>query len=175
MFVFYCISNANETLSFVYNNYIMSFHFKEDFMNTTYEGTNKMIAGIVLGVITFWLFAQSMVNVVPAIQTDLAISLNTLNIAISLTALFSGMFVVSAVKLAAKLGRKQMACSGLILNIGGSFLIVATPGPALLISGRIIPGLSAACIMPATIALMSTYFVGANRHRALSYWSIGSW
>ncbi len=144
-------------------------------MNTTYEGTNKMIAGIVLGVITFWLFAQSMVNVVPAIQTDLAISLNTLNIAISLTALFSGMFVVAAGNLADKIGRKKMTYIGLILNIIGSFLIVITTGPALLISGRIIQGLSAACIMPSTIALMSTYFVGANRQRALSYWSIGSW
>ena len=45
----------------------------------------------------------------------------------------------------------------------------------LLIIGRIIQGLSAACIMPATIALMKAYFEGADRQRALSYWSIGSW
>lgn len=144
-------------------------------MDTTYEGTNKMIVGIVLGVITFWLFAQSMVNVVPAVQTDLHISLNTLNIAISLTALFSGMFVVAAGNIADKIGRKKMTYIGLSLNILGSFLIVITTGPTLLILGRIIQGLSAACIMPATIALMSTYFVGARRQRALSYWSIGSW
>ena len=43
------------------------------------------------------------------------------------------------------------------------------------IIGRIIQGLSAACIMPATIALMKAYFEGADRQRALSYWSIGSW
>lgn len=30
-----------------------------------YKGTNKMIIGIVFGVITFWLFAQAMVNIVP--------------------------------------------------------------------------------------------------------------
>ncbi len=29
---------------------------------------NKLILGIVLGVITFWLFAQSLVNVVPNLQ-----------------------------------------------------------------------------------------------------------
>ena len=29
--------------------------------------------------------------------------------------------------------------------------------------------------MPATIALMKAYFEGADRQRALSYWSIGSW
>lgn len=62
----------------------------------TYKGTNKMIIGIVFGVITFWLFAQTMVNVVPAVQEDLGISLGTINIAISLSALFSGMFIVAA-------------------------------------------------------------------------------
>lgn len=40
-------------------------------MEASYKGTDKMITGIVFGVITFWLFAQAMVNVVPAVQTDL--------------------------------------------------------------------------------------------------------
>ena len=44
-----------------------------------------------------------------------------------------------------------------------------------MIIGRVIQGISAACIMPATIALMKAYFEGAERQRALSYWSIGSW
>jgi len=41
--------------------------------------------------------------------------------------------------------------------------------------GRVVQGLSAACIMPATIALIKTYFEGADRQRALSYWSFGYW
>src|SRR6185436_18069687 len=44
-----------------------------------------------------------------------------------------------------------------------------------LMTGRIVQGLSAACIMPATLALMKAYFDGKERHRALSFWSIGSW
>ena len=143
-------------------------------MTTSYQGTNKMITGIVFGVITFWLFAQSMVNVVPAIQSDLGISLGVLNIAISLTALFSGIFVVAAGGLADKIGRKKMTYFGLILSIIGSLFLVFTNGAAFLIIGRIIQGLSAACIMPATIALMRTDYDGAERQRALSYWSIGS-
>ncbi len=144
-------------------------------MATGYQGTNKMITGIVFGVITFWLFAQSMVNVVPAVQADLGISLGVLNIAISLTALFSGIFVVAAGGFADKIGRKKMTYSGLVLSIIGSLCLVFANGATLLIIGRIIQGLSAACIMPATIALMRTYFEGAERQRALSYWSIGSW
>jgi len=144
-------------------------------MDTSYKGTNKLIAGIVFGVLTFWLFAQAMVNVVPAIQLDLGISMGTLNVAISLSSLFSGMFIVAAGGLADKVGRKKMTYIGLILSVIGSLLLIFANGSVMLIMGRVVQGLSAACIMPATIALMKTYFEGADRQRALSYWSIGSW
>ena len=97
-------------------------------METSYKGTNKMITGIVFGVITFWLFAQAMVNVVPAVQEDLGISLGTLNIAISLTALFSGMFIVAAGGLADKVGRKKITYIGFILSIIGSLCLVLAQG-----------------------------------------------
>jgi DHA2 family multidrug resistance protein-like MFS transporter len=41
--------------------------------------------------------------------------------------------------------------------------------------GRVVQGISAACIMPVTLALMKAYFDGKDRQRALSFWSIGSW
>ena len=77
-------------------------------MTTAYKGTNKLITGIVFGVLTFWLFAQAMVNVVPAVQKDLGVSSGTLSIAISLSALFSGIFIVAAGGLADKIGRKKI-------------------------------------------------------------------
>ena len=144
-------------------------------METAYKGTNKMLIGIVFGVLTFWLFAQAMVNVVPAVQADLGVSSGILNIAISLAALFSGIFIVAAGGLADKIGRKKMTNIGLILSIIGSLCLVLATGPSLLIIGRIIQGLSAACIMPATIGLVKAYYEGADRQRALSFWSIGSW
>ena len=144
-------------------------------METAYKGTNKMLLGIVFGVLTFWLFAQAMVNVVPAVQADLGVSSGILNIAISLAALFSGIFIVAAGGLADKIGRKKMTNIGLILSIIGSLCLVLATGPTLLIIGRIIQGLSAAAIMPATIGLVKAYYEGADRQRALSFWSIGSW
>ena len=116
-----------------------------------------------------------MVNVVPAVQSDLGISMGTLNIAISVTALFSGMFIVAAGGLADKAGRKKIAYIGFVLSIIGSLCLVLAEGAPLLIAGRIIQGLSAACIMPSTIALIKAYFEGKERQRALSFWSIGSW
>jgi len=35
---------------------------------------NRLIVGIVLAVVTFWLFAQTTLNVAPAIRSDLEIS-----------------------------------------------------------------------------------------------------
>ncbi|WP_376766742.1 MFS transporter [Peribacillus huizhouensis] len=144
-------------------------------METSAYSSNKMITGIVFAVLTFWLFAQSMVNIIPVVQGDLGISLGTLNIAISLTSLFSGMFIVAAGGISDQVGRKKMTFIGLILSIIGCLCIILAQNATLLIAGRIIQGFSAACIMPSTIALVKAYFEGENRQRALSYWSFGSW
>jgi MFS transporter, DHA2 family, multidrug resistance protein len=55
-----------------------------------YRGTDRIIVGIVLAVITFWLFVQTTLNVAPAMRKYLQISDNISNTAVSITALFSG-------------------------------------------------------------------------------------
>ncbi|MHD0396871.1 MFS transporter [Staphylococcus simulans] len=140
-----------------------------------FKGDNRLLLGIILGVITFWLFAQSVLNVVPTLQESFSTNAGTINIAVSLTALFSALFVVGAGSFADKVGRVKMTYIGLILSVVGSLLIIVSNLPSLLIIGRIIQGFSAACIMPATLAIVNEYYQGKDRQRALSYWSIGSW
>lgn len=140
-----------------------------------YKGTNRLLIGIVFSVLTYWLFAQSLLNMAPSVQQDLGISSGILNIGISMTGLFSGIFIVVAGGLADKLGRVKLTYTGLGLNIIGSAALVFANGSALFVGGRILQGLAAACIMPATMALVKTYYDGKERQRALSYWSIGSW
>ena len=110
-------------------------------------------------------------------RADLKISESVNNIAVSITALFSGIFIVVAGSLADRLGRVRLTNAGLALSILGSLLIAISPSGTFvfLMAGRIIQGLSAACIMPATLALMKAYFADKERQRALSFWSIGSW
>lgn len=146
-------------------------------MNTSqkFRGDNRLLLGIILGVITFWLFAQSLVNLVVPLQSSYNSDIGTINIAVSLSALFSGLFIVGAGDIADKIGRVKVTYIGLALNIVGSVLIIITPLPSLLIIGRAIQGLSAACIMPSTLAIINEYYIGTARQRALSYWSIGSW
>lgn len=103
-----------------------------------FEGNNKLLIGIVLSVITFWLFAQSLVNVVPILEDSFNTDIGTVNIAVSITALFSGMFVVGAGGLADKYGRIKLTNIGIILNILGSLLIIISNIPLLLIIGRLI-------------------------------------
>lgn len=143
----------------------------------SYHGNNRLITGIVLAVITFWLFAQTTLNIAPAMRADLRISESVNNIAVSITALFSGIFIVVAGSLADRLGRVRLTNAGLGLSIVGSLLIAISPSGTFvfLMAGRIIQGLSAACIMPATLALIKAYFADKERQRALSFWSIGSW
>jgi DHA2 family multidrug resistance protein-like MFS transporter len=141
------------------------------------HGGNRLIHGIVLAVITFWLFAQTTLNVAPEMRRDLRIAESASNIAVTITALFSGIFIVVAGGLADQFGRMRFTNAGLALSIAGSLLIAASPAgtAAFLMIGRVVQGISAACIMPATLALMKAYFEGADRQRALSFWSIGSW
>jgi len=144
-----------------------------------FQGNDRLLFGIVLGVITFWLFAQTTLNIAPDMGTDLGLPATTMNIAVAITALFSGIFIVFMGGVADRIGRLRVLQLGLCLSIAGSLLVgFAPPGSlsaACLILGRALQGLSAACIMPASLALIKTYWTGPSRQRAISIWSIGSW
>ncbi|MGB6083639.1 MFS transporter [Moheibacter sp.] len=150
-------------------------------MDTTvqYKGNDKLLFGIIFGVLAFWLFAQTTLNINVVMAKDLGIDNSIMNIAVSITALFSGIFIVVLGGLADKIGRVKMILIGFILSILGSLLVGFTPeggiSAPVLISGRILQGLSGACIMPASLALIKAYWEGASRQRAISLWSIGSW
>ena len=144
-----------------------------------YRGDDKLLFGIILGVLAFWLFAQTTLNIAPAMAADLNVATSVMNIAVSITALFSGIFIVVVGGLADRLGRVKILMWGFVFSIVGSVLVGVAPSGALatplLLLGRICQGLSGAFIMPASLALIKTYWDGAGRQRAVSLWSMGSW
>lgn len=146
---------------------------------TPYQGNDKLLFGIIMGVIAFWLFAQTTLNVAPDMQKDLGLDASMMNIAVAITALFSGIFIVVIGGLADRIGRLKVMKTGFFLSMLGSLLIGLAPtgdlATAFLLTGRALQGLSAACIMPASLALVKTYWDGPARQRAVSLWSIGSW
>lgn len=150
-----------------------------DLRAETFVGNDKVLFGIIFGVLAFWLFAQTTLNIAPVMAEDLGVASSVMNIAVSITALFSGIFIVVMGGLSDRLGRVRVLQWGFLLSIAGSLLVGLTPsGPlanGFLLLGRILQGLSAACIMSASLALIQAYWKGAARQRAISLWSIGSW
>jgi DHA2 family multidrug resistance protein-like MFS transporter len=132
-----------------------------------------------MGVLTFWLFAQTTLNIAPDMQKDLRLDTSVMNIAVAITALFSGIFIVFIGGLADRIGRVRIVMAGFVLSIIGSLLIAFAPRGTValyfLLLGRALQGLSGACIMPASLALVKTFWDGEARQRAVSMWSIGSW
>ena len=144
-----------------------------------FRGNDRLLLGIIMGVLTFWLFAQTTLNVAPDMQKDLGLDTSLMNIAVAITALFSGIFIVFIGGLADRIGRVKIVTVGFVLSIIGSLLIAFAPGGPValyfLLPGRALQGLSGACIMPASLALVKTFWDGEARQRAVSMWSIGSW
>lgn len=149
--------------------------------DTAWRPSDRWLLGVVLAVITFWLFAQTLLNVIPGIQGSLGLDTTVANLAVSVTALMSGLFIVVFGGLADRVGRGLVLRAGIGLSIAGSFLIVLTPSKqgavtaAMMLAGRIVQGLSAAAIMPSSLALIKEFYDSGGRERALSFWSIGSW
>ena len=58
------------------------------------QGNDKLLFGIILGVLAFWLFAQITLNINVDMAKDLGMETSMMNIAVSITSLFSGIFIV---------------------------------------------------------------------------------
>lgn len=146
----------------------------------TFKGNDRVLIGFILGLLTFWLFAMTLLNVNVEMQADLGINVSSMNLAVSISSLFSGLFIVIAGGLGDKFGYVKMTNVGFIFAILGSLLVAFTPANSalsipVLMLGRVFQGLSAACIMPSTLALLREYWDEKGRQRAISLWSMGSW
>lgn len=159
----------------------MSFTASKISPEEEYQGTNRLILGIVLLVLTYWLFGQSMqAALIPSITDSLGIKGNAgkedvLNFAASLAPLFAAACVVTCGSLADRFGRMRFALIGAILSIAGSLIVATATHVEVLVIGRALQGISAACIMPSTIALIKSCFHEKKQATALTCWSIGSW
>src|SRR5690625_1779890 len=85
-----------------------------------FVGNDKVLFGIIFGVLAFWLFAQTTLNIAPVMANDLGVETSIMNIAVSITALFSGIFIVVFGGLADRLGRVKVVMWGFYLSIAGS-------------------------------------------------------
>ena len=147
---------------------------------TTFRGNDRILFGFICGLLSFWLFAMTLLNVGGTMNADLGLPSSMLNLAVSITSLVCGIFIVLIGGVGDSFGHTRTTRLGLTLSIVGAVLIALTPAHSpltapILLLGRICQGLSAACIMPSTLALLRVFWDGEGRQRAISLWSMGSW
>ncbi|MBE6180577.1 MFS transporter [Staphylococcus xylosus] len=135
---------------------------------------NKLILAIVLSILTYWLFAQSFINISTPVQQTYHTTPGILNLSVSITSFATGIFMVGAGDISDKIGRLKMTYIGIILSIIGSLLIIISDITALLLIGRILQGVSAAILLPSTVGVFNDQFNGKALRRAFSYLMIGS-
>lgn len=144
-------------------------------MNHTQSSTRShIIIAIMLSALTYWLFAQSFINIGPLVGQTYHTSPAILNLSISLTSFATGIFMVAAGDIADKIGQLKMTYIGLIVSIIGSILLIISDITALLILGRILQGLSAAILLPSTVGVLNNQFKGDYLRRAISYLMIST-
>ena len=73
-----------------------------------YKGNDRVLFGFILGLLSFWLFGMTILNVNVVMNQDLGLPNSSLNLAVSITALFSGMTVVVFGGLADRIGRVKI-------------------------------------------------------------------
>lgn len=116
--------------------------------NTQSSPRSNIIIAIMLSALTYWLFAQSFINIGPLVGQTYQTSPAVLNLSISLTSFATGIFMVAAGDIADKIGQLRMTYMGLIISMFASLLLIISDITALLIIGRILQGLSAAILLP---------------------------
>ncbi|HCX3137700.1 TPA: MFS transporter [Staphylococcus aureus] len=142
--------------------------------NTQSSPRSNIIIAIMLSALTYWLFAQSFINIGPLVGQTYQTSPAVLNLSISLTSFATGIFMVAAGDIADKIGQLRMTYMGLIISMFASLLLIISDITALLIIGRILQGLSAAILLPSTVGVLNNQFKGDNLRRAISYLMIST-
>nr|WP_241012130.1 MULTISPECIES: MFS transporter [Staphylococcus] len=127
-----------------------------------------------LSALTYWLFAQSFINIGPLVGQTYQTSPAVLNLSISLTSFATGIFMVAAGDIADKIGQLRMTYMGLIISMFASLLLIISDITALLIIGRILQGLSAAILLPSTVGVLNNQFKGDHLRLAISYLMIST-
>jgi MFS family permease len=107
----------------------------------------------------------------PAIGRDLPLGPQGLQWVVTTYGLTFGGFLLLAGRLADLVGRRAMFVTGHLL-FGASSALAAMGGTAaVLLVARVVQGLGAALLVPATLALLhATFLPGAQRNRALGVW-----
>jgi EmrB/QacA subfamily drug resistance transporter len=129
-----------------------------------------------LGAMCFALFMLMLDNTVmnvalPSIQRDLGSSLSGLEWTINGYTLAIAVLLVTGGRLGDIFGRRRMFLTGVTLFALSSMSAGLAAGTGMLIASRIVQGVGAAIMMPATLSIVTHAFPPSERGRALGTWA----
>jgi EmrB/QacA subfamily drug resistance transporter len=129
-----------------------------------------------LGAVTFGLFMimldNTAVNVaLPSIQRDLGARLSELEWIVAGYALTFAALLLVGGKLADMFGRRLVFVVGLGIFTASSLACALAPNPQFLIGARIVQGIGAALMSPATLSIISATFPPRERGQAIGIWA----
>src|SRR3954452_1758865 len=129
-----------------------------------------------LGAVSFGLFMimldNTIVNVaLPTIQSSLHLKLSELQWVVVGYALTFGAFMLTGGKLADLLGRRRIFVMGLVVFTASSLACGLANGPEVLIGARVVQGLGAALMNPATLSIIVATFPPRQRGTAIGIWA----
>jgi len=107
----------------------------------------------------------------PSMQRELNASSSELQWIVDAYALVFAALLLPAGALGDRFGRKRALLLGLMIFALGSAVggVAGSPGP--IIVGRVITGIGAAFVMPATLSLLTTIFPPEERRKAIALWA----
>jgi EmrB/QacA subfamily drug resistance transporter len=115
---------------------------------------------------------NTVVNVaLPAIEKDLDMSVSALEWVVSGYALSFAALMLTGGKLADMLGRRLIFVTGLVVFALSSLACGLADSAALLIGARVVQGVGAAFMMPATLSIISATFPPRLRGTAIGIWA----
>ena len=107
----------------------------------------------------------------PSMQRDLGASASALQWIVDSYALVFAALLLPAGALGDRFGRKRALIFGLLVFTTGSLVGGLGTGSAQVIAGRVITGIGAAFVMPATLSLLTTIFPPQERRKAIATWA----
>jgi EmrB/QacA subfamily drug resistance transporter len=129
-----------------------------------------------LAAVSFGLFMimldNTIVNVaLPTLQKSLHLQISELEWVVTGYALTFGAFMLTGGKLADLFGRRLIFVVGLVVFTGASLACGLSNGASMLIAARVIQGLGAAMMNPATLSIITVTFPPRQRGTAIGIWA----
>ncbi|MFN2503518.1 MAG: DHA2 family efflux MFS transporter permease subunit [Acidimicrobiales bacterium] len=107
----------------------------------------------------------------PSMQRELDATASQLQWIVDIYALVFAALLLPAGALGDRFGRKGALLLGLFIFTSGSVVSGIATGATQIILGRVITGVGAAFVMPATLSLLTTIFPPEERRKAIALWA----